>query len=69
MCKAAIPDSLRDAMTGCEDPADQFQIGVEHARQQTVDLIEQGVPGIHYYVLNKSDAAAALLQGLQIQSS
>jgi methylenetetrahydrofolate reductase (NADPH) len=69
MCKAGIPDSLRDAMTGNEDPEDQFQIGVEHARQQTIDLIEHGVPGIHYYVLNKSDAAAALLRGLQISSS
>lgn len=69
MCKASIPDALCEAMTGNENPEDQFQIGVEHARSQTVDLIEQGAPGIHYYVLNKSDAAAALLQGLQIQSS
>ncbi len=64
MCKASIPDSLREAMTGNEDPADQFQIGVDHARKQTIDLIAHGVPGIHYYVLNKSEAAAALLAGL-----
>ena len=66
MCKARIPESLGDAMTGHDDPADQFQIGVEHARNQTVDLIQQGVPGIHSYVLNKSEAATAMLAGLPI---
>ncbi len=66
MCKASIPDSLSKAMTGNEDPEEQFQIGVDHARKQTIDLIEHGVPGIHYYVLNKSDAAAAMLDGLEV---
>jgi methylenetetrahydrofolate reductase (NADPH) len=64
MCKARIPDSFRLAMSTHDDPADQFRIGVEHARAQTSDLLQQGVPGIHYYVLNKSDAAAAMLDGL-----
>ena len=68
MCKAAIPSELESAMTATEDPADQFQIGVEHARAQTLDLMAQQVPGIHYYVLNKSDAAAALLDGMQTAS-
>lgn len=68
MCKASIPDSLREAMTGNQDPEDQFQIGVDHARRQTIDLIKHGAPGIHYYVLNKSDAAAALLDGLELTS-
>ena len=69
MCKARIPDSLANAMNGRDDPADQFQIGVDHARNQTVGLIGQGVPGIHYYVLNKSDAATAMLDGLQLTSA
>jgi methylenetetrahydrofolate reductase (NADPH) len=68
LCKASIPDSLKQAMTEHEDPEAQFEIGVEHARRQTLDLIEHGVPGIHYYVLNKSEAAAALLDGMQLAS-
>ena len=56
-------------MTATDDPAEQFQIGVEHARAQTLDLMAQQVPGIHYYVLNKSDAAAALLDGMQTASN
>jgi len=66
MCKAAIPQPFADAMNE-KDSADwQFRIGVEHARQQTVDLLEHGVPGIHYYVLNKSSAAEAMLDGLEL---
>ena len=69
MCKAGIPDGLRSAMTDSEDVEHQFKIGVEHARMQTVDLVENGVPGIHYYVLNKSDAATSLLDGMQLGSA
>lgn len=69
MCKANIPHELQTAMNEHDDAAHQFQIGVEHARKQTIDLVERGVPGIHYYVLNKSDAAAALLDGMQLQHS
>lgn len=64
MCKASIPAALEAAMTACDVEEDQFQIGVDHARGQIADLIAQGVPGIHYYVLNKSEAAAALLRGM-----
>ena len=64
MCKASIPNDLRQAMTESDDQRSQFEIGVEHARMQTVDLIENGVAGIHYYVLNKSDAAMQLFDGL-----
>jgi methylenetetrahydrofolate reductase (NADPH) len=66
MCKARIPADMAAAMEKHDDPQHQFEVGVEHARQQTIDLLEQGVDGIHYYVLNKSDAAQKLLDGLQI---
>lgn len=69
MCKASIPQSLEEAMTADDSAPHQFRIGVEHARMQTIDLIENGVPGIHYYVLNKSDAAAELLDGLEVAST
>ncbi|QDT10291.1 methylenetetrahydrofolate reductase [NAD(P)H] [Planctomycetes bacterium K23_9] len=66
MCKAGIPSVLESAM-GESDEADyQFKVGVDHARQQTIDLVENDAPGIHYYVLNKSDAAEKLLDGLSL---
>ena len=63
MCKARIPDKMRVAMEGCRDRGDEFAVGIEHARDQINDLTIQGVPGIHYYILNRSDAAIALLEG------
>jgi methylenetetrahydrofolate reductase (NADPH) len=69
MCKASIPKDFADAMNENDTAEWQFKVGVEHARQQTVDLIENGVPGIHYYVLNKSSAAEAMLEGLEISAS
>ncbi|MGB7346222.1 MAG: methylenetetrahydrofolate reductase [NAD(P)H] [Pirellulaceae bacterium] len=66
MCKANIPSELESAMTESDEPDYQFRIGVDHARQQTIDLIDHEVPGIHYYVLNKSDAAEKLMDGLPL---
>ncbi|QEG01179.1 5,10-methylenetetrahydrofolate reductase [Stieleria maiorica] len=66
MCKARIPDDMAAAMNENDDADYQFKVGVDHARVQTIDLIENGVPGIHYYVLNKSDAAAQMLDGLSL---
>lgn len=67
MCKARIPDNLSKAMTDAADDASQFRVGIDHARQQTEDLLKNGVAGIHYYVLNKSDAAAELLKDLDLE--
>jgi methylenetetrahydrofolate reductase (NADPH) len=64
MCKAGIPASLANAMNAADDEESQVRVGIAHARKQTEDLIRNGVPGIHYYVLNKSDAAAELLADL-----
>ncbi|WP_145385625.1 methylenetetrahydrofolate reductase [NAD(P)H] [Stieleria neptunia] len=66
MCKARIPDQMAAAMNENDDADYQFKVGVDHARVQTIDLIENGVPGIHYYVLNKSDAAGQMLDGLSL---
>ena len=68
MCKAKIPAPMASAMQERDDADYQFKIGVDHARAQSIDLIENGVPGIHYYVLNKSDAAGQLLDGLSLET-
>lgn len=65
MCKAAIPSDFVELMNSNDSPDWQFKVGIEHARRQTIDLIENGVPGLHYYVLNKSTAAEVLLDGLE----
>ena len=45
-----------------KDDADwQFAAGVRWAARQAQELIDAGVPGLHFYVLNKSPATAAVL--------
>ena len=66
MCKAAIPAAFAELMSQNDSADWQFKVGIEHARRQTIDLIEHGVPGLHYYVLNKSSAAEVLLDGLEL---
>ncbi|MEM6690663.1 MAG: methylenetetrahydrofolate reductase [NAD(P)H] [Planctomycetota bacterium] len=66
LCKARIPDELRDPMLQSDAPEHQFEVGVDHARRQSIELLDRGVPGIHYYVLNKSEAAKALMEGMSM---
>ena len=39
----------------------QFNVGVRWAARQVQELIDAGIPGLHFYVLNKSPATAAVL--------
>ncbi len=62
LCKASLPQSFVDRLGEKDDAAWQYSVGVEFAQQQVAELIQAGVPGIHYYVLNKSQATAAVLK-------
>ena len=65
LCGAKLPGDFVAALAACdEDPAGQFAVGVEFATRQVQDLLDQGLPGIHFYVLNKSQATAAILRGV-----
>lgn len=67
MCGAIIPDSLANQLEAVQDdkPA-QFEIGVEFAIRQCQELISSGVRGIHFYVLNKSEACERILDSIQL---
>lgn len=64
MCKASLPTALVDRLSQREDEQWQFEAGVEYAQQQVQELISSGVPGVHFYVLNKSMATNQILAGL-----
>jgi methylenetetrahydrofolate reductase (NADPH) len=62
LCGAKLPSPFVRRLEAAGEDADrQFAIGVEFATQQTQELIDAGVPGIHFYVLNRSEAAAEVL--------
>lgn len=66
MCGTVFPSDLAAKLEVVQDdPAAQFEIGVEHAIQQCEELMKAGVPGIHFYALNKSDACQRILDALQ----
>lgn len=64
LCKAKLPQAFVDKLQAKDDPAWQFEVGVEHATQQTQGLLDAGVPGLHFYVLNKSDATDKILNNV-----
>lgn len=65
MCGAVIPASLASRLEAVKDDKHaQYEIGVEFAIAQCRELIDQGVRGIHFYVLNKSQAGREILSEL-----
>lgn len=67
LCGAKLPPEFVAKLEACGDAADdQFEVGVEFAVRQVRELVEAGVPGLHFYVLNKSKAASRVLQAVQL---
>ncbi|MCA9130671.1 MAG: methylenetetrahydrofolate reductase [NAD(P)H] [Planctomycetales bacterium] len=61
LCKARLPANLLSRLQESDDQQKQFEIGVDHATEQIQDLIANGVPGVHLYVLNKASATDQIL--------
>ncbi len=65
LCGARLPDRLtRELEKAGNDAAAQFDAGVEFATGQVQELIDEGVPGLHFYVLNRSSATAQVLRNV-----
>ena len=50
-----LPNELVDEVLKCKNNDGVSQVGVEWATQQTKELLDFGVPCIHYYTMGKSD--------------
>ena len=69
LCGSILPRDFEAELSACgEDSEKQFEVGVRFAIDQVNDLIDRGVPGIHFYVLNKSDATARILESVRVPS-
>lgn len=63
MCGATIPHKLLRKIEAVEDDGEAVRhIGMYHATQQCLALLEQDVAGIHFYTLNRSTATRAIYQ-------
>jgi methylenetetrahydrofolate reductase (NADPH) len=66
LCDASIPSRLEAAFAAAEgDEKAEFELGVAYAAQQCSELLLAGVPGIHFYALNRAPATRAVLGALQ----
>jgi methylenetetrahydrofolate reductase (NADPH) len=59
-----IPCDLADAIEACPDNKAAAQVGVEWAIQQSKELMEFGVPCLHYYSMGKSESVRKVAEAL-----
>lgn len=66
LCGATVPMRLQLQLEKLRnDPTAVLQLGVAHATVQCMELLARGVPGIHFYTLNKSPAARMIVTALR----
>ncbi len=65
LCGSKIPPVLHDELEAAEaDPEAVKDIGVRWAVEQARDLLAHGVPGIHFYVLNRAQHMEEIFEAL-----
>lgn len=65
LCKANLPRQLVSELEKCgEDGEAQIGVGINHAIRQVQDLMSGNIPGIHFYVLNRSHATSKVLKAV-----
>lgn len=65
MCGARLPEPFLKRLDeiGSDDVA-AAQFGIEYATEQCRALLKFGVPGLHFYTLNKSPSTTAIVRNL-----
>lgn len=64
-----IPDAMQEALDRAEDDPDAVrELAVDLATDLAGELLDQGVPGLHIYTLNRSGAAQQLWENLDLGS-
>ena len=67
MSGATVPDQLQQAIDVAPDDEAIRKLGVEHCIRQCAELLEAGVPGLHFYTFNRARAASEILGALRGQ--
>ena len=67
LCCAKIPAQLERELVKVENDEDgAVQLGIDYATRQCEGLIKFGIPGLHFYSLNKSHSIQALCRNLNL---
>jgi methylenetetrahydrofolate reductase (NADPH) len=66
MCGATIPETLVKRLEKYENnPEELAKVGIEFAIEQCIDLLKNGVKGLHFYTLNKSKATLEIYKAIK----
>ncbi|MGI8729064.1 MAG: methylenetetrahydrofolate reductase [NAD(P)H] [Solirubrobacteraceae bacterium] len=67
MCGSKIPTRLDELLSKVEDDNDAaVRLGIDYTTEQCQGLLEYGVPGFHFYSLNRSRSIAAIFDNLKL---
>ena len=70
LCQSKIPSRLEALLVKVEnDNAAAVQLGIDYATEQCEGLLKFGVPGIHFYSLNKSHSVKAITKNLSLPTT
>ena len=67
MTGASLPPDLARAIEEAPDDDAVRALGVRHCIEQCVELLEAGVPGLHFYTFNRARAPMEILASLRGQ--
>jgi methylenetetrahydrofolate reductase (NADPH) len=59
-----LPEELADELEKCKSNTDVRQVGIEWGIKQSKELMDKGVPCLHYYSMGKSDAIVQIASAL-----
>lgn len=66
LSKARLPRGLESRLEACgDDEPAQLAAGIDWAEAQIAGLLAAGAPGVHLYIVNRSDTARELLRRLR----
>jgi len=69
-CKVSIPDSVTAQLEPIKyDDSSVINYGIDQATAMCQKLIENGVPGLHFYTLNLEHSVSRILQSLGLVAS
>ena len=65
LCGAGLPPALASELERLgHDDAAVSQLGIDYATRQCEELLREGVPGLHFYTLNKAKSTTEVVNNL-----
>ena len=67
LCGSKIPADLEAKLNAvASNDSAAVEVGIDQALRQCQDLLQFGVPGIHFYCLNQSHSVTAIINSLNL---